>query len=182
MRTFVLLLLTAPVLAGGPKWSYSDNPKLDDEVKNIYHDIRTVEKGSTRGVKDGSSANAGEIGEYLSSYAVGAAMSNGGWANITSISLTPGDWDVYGMAAVYRSATVTFTGNQIIAISQYSAGTTTDHEAGVNLWYVYAGNTATIANLRYTVASNTTLYLKVYADWSAGTGEYNGRITARRVR
>ncbi len=47
----LMLLLATPVLAGGPKYSYKDQPLLDDEVQNIYHDIRNVFSGTIPSVK-----------------------------------------------------------------------------------------------------------------------------------
>jgi hypothetical protein len=39
-RTLVLLMFCASAaFAGGPKWAYPESPKLDDEIRNIYHDI-----------------------------------------------------------------------------------------------------------------------------------------------
>lgn len=46
MRKFLLLLLAAPCLASGPKYDYADiAPKLDDEINNIYADIKNVANG-----------------------------------------------------------------------------------------------------------------------------------------
>src|SRR5678815_2149499 len=39
-----LLFISSVALAGGPKYSYTD-PKLNDEVENIYHDIDSVLRG-----------------------------------------------------------------------------------------------------------------------------------------
>ena len=42
---FSLLLVSSLAFAGGPKYRYQD-PKLNDEVDNIYHDIDSVLKGT----------------------------------------------------------------------------------------------------------------------------------------
>lgn len=47
MKTFLLLLLATTCYAGGPKYTF-DDPKLDDEIRNIYHDIRNVLNGDVR--------------------------------------------------------------------------------------------------------------------------------------
>lgn len=47
MKYLLMLLLASPCLASGPKYKYSD-PKLDDEINNIYHDIESVTKGDVR--------------------------------------------------------------------------------------------------------------------------------------
>lgn len=46
-KLLLILLLASPCLAGGPKWNYSD-PKLNDEMGNIYKDIPNVLKGNVR--------------------------------------------------------------------------------------------------------------------------------------
>lgn len=46
-KILLLLLLSSPCLAGGPKYRYAD-PKLNDEIENIYHDIASVTKGDVR--------------------------------------------------------------------------------------------------------------------------------------
>jgi len=46
-KILLLLLLSSPCLAGGPKYRYTD-PKLDDEINQIYHDIESVTKGDVR--------------------------------------------------------------------------------------------------------------------------------------
>jgi hypothetical protein len=41
MRKLLLLMfLTYPVFAGGPKYTYKTPPGLDDEMSNLYHDIK----------------------------------------------------------------------------------------------------------------------------------------------
>lgn len=55
------------------------------------------------GVIDGSNAVAGAIGEYIQAInpnITSNISASGGWFIVTSISLTPGDWDVEGMAYV----------------------------------------------------------------------------------
>lgn len=40
MKTLFLILIPSVALAGGPKYTYKTPPGLDDEINNIYHDIR----------------------------------------------------------------------------------------------------------------------------------------------
>src|SRR5574337_1898836 len=72
------------------------------------------------GTTTNDDAAAGYIGEVISSnIAVGSAvsLSSGTIANITSISLTAGDWDVYGWASSNVAGTTTIT--------QFAAGGST---------------------------------------------------------
>lgn len=45
IKNLLILLLPSVVLAGGPKYKY-ENPKLNDEVESVYHDIRNVLNGT----------------------------------------------------------------------------------------------------------------------------------------
>lgn len=47
MKLLVFLLLASPCFAGGPKYQHKD-ANLDDEIRNIYHDISSILKGDVR--------------------------------------------------------------------------------------------------------------------------------------
>ena len=46
-KLLLLLLLSSPCLASGPKYTFQD-PKMNDELNNVYHDIQNVNKGTVR--------------------------------------------------------------------------------------------------------------------------------------
>lgn len=154
-----------------------------------------------KGTVTNDDAAAGYIGEYVySTIAVGAISpaGSGTWTNITSITLSAGDWDVTGFASSsLNSATVSsyFYG----AVSAYSGITTTDHVDGdnrsscqsptstynVNLPIPNVRVTSDGTNLKiagFTVNSTQTIYLKAVISYSAGTPKFHGRLSARRVR
>ncbi len=61
--------------------------------------IQPASTGGIIGTATNDSANAGSVGEYISSTVlIGAAVpvNSGASANVTSIALTAGDWDVHG--------------------------------------------------------------------------------------
>ena len=140
---------------------------------------------SKKGVTDASNAIAGELGEYLSietgtSTAITAATTT----NVTSLSLTPGDWDVSGY--------IRFLPDSGITISGFVAGPTATSAATpapVNRIYLpitYAAGVGPLMPLgrnRFNVSANTTIYLTVNATFG-GTGACNvqGALHARRVR
>lgn len=141
------------------------------------------------GVVDGSSAESGVIGEYVFSYiapgaAVAAAATNT-FGNITTISLTAGDWDVTGIAV---AAGAPVASNQTLgAVSLFSGNTTTDHQDGDNVIHAAPanGNVAAmcvIPNWRVLITATTTVYLKLRTNYSASAPTLYGRISARRVR
>lgn len=66
--------------------------------------------GQYPGTATDDDANAGNIGEYIfSQVAIGAAvvLSSGVTADITSLNLSPGDWDVWGSLATAPAGTTT---------------------------------------------------------------------------
>jgi|SRR5579859_7734166 len=144
--------------------------------------------GGIVGVTDASNATAGNVGEYV----VSQITSNTSWApastvigNLTSISLTAGDWDVSGSvfwAAVAGSGTWT----------QLEAGTTTTSSTAlpINIYLGQTGqSTAAAINVAYlvptqriNVTTTTTVYLNGAATYTSGTMAYQCQLRARRVR
>ena len=141
-----------------------------------------------KGTATNDSASAGYIGEYIESIvstATNYTVSTGVYQNITSISLTAGDWDIYGQMDIGPNG-ATLAGNMLCAISANSGSTTTDHVTGDNVLSV--NGTASTSNFgqtvswRRTISGTTTYYLKVSLAYSAGTPRFRGKIYARRRR
>lgn len=141
------------------------------------------------GTTTNNNAAAGSVGEFVSSTILRASAVNSGatgvFTNITSISLTAGDWDVTGQPVMIL-ATATSTALRM-ATSAFSGNTTTDHIQGDNDLNSNPATGAydmglTIANWRVSIAATTTIYLKAAVTFSAGQPTLYGRISARRVR
>lgn len=142
-----------------------------------------------KGTATNDSAAAGYIGEYVESVittqqAVGAT---GVWTNGTSISLSAGDWDVSAIIEAQANG-ATLTDYQIV-ISKYSGTTTTDHVYGDNYFddlRAYGTGDYQILNVpnyRISVAATTTVYLKVWVAYSAGSPKLRTcKLFARRAR
>lgn len=142
------------------------------------------------GTATNDAANAGNIGEYVvSNVALGApvALTNGVAVNVTSISLTAGDWDLSGMVGINGAATTTvgtFTGS----ISQTSA---TQDIGNGHAFITYYLNTAAFAQTalqlpvpphRISLNATTTIYLVASLVFGTSTAGAYGNISARRVR
>lgn len=72
--------------------------------------VKQVSLGQTPGVTDGSSASAGKVGEYQSvsvSSTAPVSLTSAAPANIGHLSLTAGDWDVWGSVGVSMGASST---------------------------------------------------------------------------
>lgn len=137
----------------------------------------------------GDAAATGIIGQrVVSNISSGSAIvvaTTNVFQNITTISLTAGDWDVSGMIEFANNGAVV-TG---IAgyISLFTGNTTTDYVNGDNaLDAVPSSSTSnssvSILNWQVNVTTTTTVFLKALGGFSAGNPKMFGRISARRMR
>lgn len=136
------------------------------------------------------SASAGQLGEYISSSVlVGSAvnLTSGATANITSISLTAGDWDVT-CTGWSNPAAGTVTQSFFVGISTTSATLPTaaaeNSEAGFgnDVSAADAFFAITVGPARISLGSTTTVYLVANSTFSVSTMTGYGFIGARRVR
>jgi hypothetical protein len=140
------------------------------------------------GTPTNNNANAGSVGEYVSStVAQGSAVSltNGTPANVTSISLTAGDWDVWGTVA-YSPGGTTVTTNIISGISTTSA-TLPAVASGAYAYIPVTFSTGSapiipVGTTRISIASTTTVYLVAQSAFTTSTNAAYGGIYARRRR
>jgi hypothetical protein len=140
-----------------------------------------------KGTTTNDNAATGYVGEYVSStVASGSAVSltTGVSANVTSISLTAGDWDVTGVLLFNPNAATTFT--YLVGGASTSSGTVPGTDAGAQ---VYNSFSSPVINPRFaipmkrvSVASTQTVYLVAEAGFAVNTMAAYGRIEARRVR
>ncbi|WP_124480189.1 hypothetical protein [Burkholderia stagnalis] len=140
--------------------------------------------GGIVGTTTNDNAQAGSIGEYVAATFTSFSLTNNTNQNLTSISLTAGDWDVTGHA-LFQTGTgatmtaevlgVSLTSSTLPAIGNYWQGSTSITGTG--------GAQSGIAPVqRLSLASTTTVYLVVLALFSGGTSTATGFIRARRVR
>lgn len=139
--------------------------------------------GGLVGVTTVSNATAGNVGEYVKSTASGVSLTSATATNITSISLTAGDWDVSGVACIGGALTVNFSFDMAISTTSATLGTEGDTDVETSAApTVNADSCQTIPAVRINVSSTTTVYLVVQVGFGAGTATGRGRISARRVR
>lgn len=142
-----------------------------------------------KGVSTNSVPAAGMVGEYIESVvnSVNAPTSTQ-FGDITSISLTAGDWDVSLNIYIGRnSAGLTLAQ---IGISTTTGNSQTGLSTGSNLMFFNrdAGSTGidnaglTVASYRMLLSATTTVYAKMEATYSSGTPQFTGRLSARRMR
>ncbi len=141
---------------------------------------------SIPGTITNDAASAGNLAEFLSSFvAVGSAVSltTATTANVASISLTAGDWDVEG-AVIFNETTATVTGRTaaVGSVSETLPTNGTEIESSVATTVLTVKNTLTIPRKRFSLSASGTAYLIAKATFSAGTVTAYGQITVRRVR
>lgn len=157
--------------------------------------------GPIVGVTDGSNAAPGMVGEYISSVtnagavaltSISAPNTQGSCFNITTITLTPGDWDVGGFVMINgaggggSSFTYVSGGIWTVPTQLPTQGNATDGirtnlvipSTNVNISAPFA---IPVATFRMNVTVPTIMYLNAQATFT-GTATAQGRIWARRAR
>lgn len=142
------------------------------------------------GTTTNDNAATGEVGEYVESV-VGSTNfpASGTFGDLTSISLTAGDWDVTLIFLADRgtSAQVQFTIAES-GISQTTGNSSTGLVDGSNHLTTNEGATGlsdctqTVAAYRQSLSATTTIYAKFRATYSGGQPVAFGRLSSRRVR
>jgi hypothetical protein len=139
------------------------------------------------GTTTNNSVNAGGVGEYVSSEVASAgsvSMTSATNINITSISLTAGDWDVFaiGKGNTAGSAVISWVRCSVSETSAtYNDGHSFANESSQNSINIGAPAFG-IPPKRYLLSTTTTLYLTLQAGFTPGTIGGYGRISARRIR
>lgn len=141
---------------------------------------------AVQGVPTNTARAAGIVGEYLEhSVGTGVALTTGIWTQIATITLTPGDWDVWGvlqydgggtttvsaMQGSIKNATASpdFTQGRYSAVSLPSAGTILPFLP-----------TLLLPATQWLIASNTTIFLNTSATFGVAGMNAKGRLMARR--
>lgn len=148
-----------------------------------------VTPNSIVGVSTNSNAPAGAIGEYVSaSVAFGSpvALVNNTSADVTTITLTAGDWDVNALVGFTGSAT---TGSNFIGSVSTTANTLDGTDLRqVNIPYpsgsplLTASVRVLVGPSRFALPSTTTIHLVANSAFSGGSCSAFGTIRARRIR
>ena len=142
------------------------------------------------GVTTNSNAAAGQVGELISSslaQASALSLTDNTPVDVTSISLTAGDWDVTGTLFWIPVATTEVTAMSGGVSTTSATIPSSDNIGGKALWQVpWTSNGGpsglAVPPIRLSLASTTTVYLVIQANFSVSTCKGFGNIRARRVR
>jgi hypothetical protein len=138
------------------------------------------------GTTTNNNAASGSVGEFISSViASGSAVTatSNAASDLTSISLTAGDWDVWGNISLVTLGT-TPVGLQVwTSTSSATAPDKSLYNGFQTLTTsLVAGTGFSVPYHRYSFASTTTVYISAFLTNSSGNGSICGGIYARRVR
>src|SRR5260221_2308651 len=148
--------------------------------------LRFASGNGVQGSNTNGSVSAGYVGEFVSSYKASGspvALSTNTPANMTSISLTAGDWDVEGN--VNFSLTGATTTAFQAGLSSTSATLPTDGSecySAVVTTILTDTETIELTLKRFSLSGTTTIYAVATATFSVGSIGVFGGLTARRIR
>jgi len=144
------------------------------------------------GTTTNNNANAGSVGEYVSSTVVDAsavALTAGVAADITSISLTAGDWDVSGLVMLDDTGMTNLT--NFFGWCSTTSATLPSLDLAIRAHFLWSGSglpagtpAITLPTQRFSLSTTTTVYFSAYCNYttSPGNAKAFGMIRARRIR
>jgi len=146
--------------------------------------VPSITFSSTSGVigtTTNDNAAAGSVGEYVSSIgSIAVNLTSNVAANATSISLTAGDWDVYGAAYIQPTTSMN---SPIIWISDVSATSPDAAYYSVLSLNGFTGTNMLAPVRRFSLSATTTIYLSFACTFTTGTCQIQRcNLIARRRR
>lgn len=156
----------------------------------VFSTAPTISQPNLVGTTTNNNAAAGSVGQFVSAnVALGSAigLTTATPTDITSISLTAGDWDVSGSVDMTPGGSA-ITGQLIGWISTTSATLPALPNNGGETRLDNINNSPSaifgipVGPMRVSIATTTTVYLSCYNSFSGGTMGAYGFIQARRVR
>ena len=144
------------------------------------------------GTTTNDAAAAGSVGEYkVASVLIASAISltTNTEADVTSLSLTAGDWDVWGSVIYVPTSTTVFA--RVISWINNSAATFPAGDLANRVilqgfpsatWGANPNTGYAIPSQRFSLSGTASVYLSAFATFSVSTCTAYGYIHARRVR
>lgn len=141
----------------------------------------TINQPNIVGETSAAAIPAGSVGEVIQSkilFASSVNLPNNAATQVTSITLMPGNWDVWGNVCI-NSVTANITTTQMCI----NVGTPTIPDFSIlagTANVLISLDARTVPPLTLNVSTNTTVYLVAYAQFASGSATACGQIIARR--
>lgn len=155
----------------------------------VFGTAPTLSHPNVIGTTTNDNAPAGSVGELIAaSLASGSATAlvSGTPKTVTSISLTPGDWDVSGTVGIVPAGTTTTSGQAGgISLTNNTLPVAPGSGAAHFSWHTSPAGLGTVFSVgltRISVSVTTTVYLVAQSTFAVSTSGAYGFIRARRVR
>jgi hypothetical protein len=168
----------------GTKINFSTIPQVS--VVAIAEDMVPQQQGHLPGEPSTGSAAAGEVGEFISATATTSTLVSTTQTNITSITLSAGDWDITAGYSGIGSSTPIVT---VINVSINTVTATIVNTAGQSFGLRGTSLTDPILNgnigpLRVSISGSTSYFLNTQATYTGAGATFavTGIIRARRAR
>jgi hypothetical protein len=149
----------------------------------VFATSPTITTPNIIGITSGGNAAAGSVGEVISATSGSVALTTATAANLTSIALTAGDWDI--------EAGVIFSGTGTTQATELWSSINTVTATNVFLpgqCIRFRGQTLTdpllgfpVGSMRVSISGTTTYYLNAQANFTVSTLSAQGTIRARRA-
>lgn len=192
-------VLTSNGTTLAPTWGAASSGNLTGDVTSVglattaaatQANIVTLSKSTgvaVHGSNTNDSAAAGYVGERISSTASATnCPATGNYGDLTSISITAGDWEISAQIAFIDAGGVNSSTKGGVSITTGNAST--GLVEGDNLLQTLPPNgtngdtSITIAGYRVSLSGTTTHYLKYRCVYTGTATQASGRLTAVRVR
>ena len=147
------------------------------------NDLQMI-NGQLAATATNDNASAGNLGEILESTAATSTLSSGVTTNCTSLTLTAGDWELFG--EFFGSGTGSPSVTQVIMGISTTSATYVNNVAqtfylrGLTMTDAILG--CTVGPVRVSLSASQTWYAVTNITYSGGTFATTGRLHARRVR
>ncbi|TIW62978.1 MAG: hypothetical protein E5V48_02645 [Mesorhizobium sp.] len=175
----------------GPVVALSNASKLK-AIANIPDSVNN--NGQRTGTATNDNADAGNVGEYVESVVAsgsGVSLTTATAKDMTTISLTAGDWDVEFLPGFTGGGTTTV--NYLVASVSSGATNTLDQTNGRYVAHNFSAGTLFNAvpaglfgfagiTVRFSLSATTTIRAVVQAAFGTSTCTAHGVLRARRVR
>ena len=139
--------------------------------------------GGIVGTTTNNNAAAGYYGEFTSSTVSSGSpvsVTTNTSTNLTSLSLTAGDWAVSG------NVWMTYSGSNTVSIAWVSTSSATlpnnENRMQITATNIGGASGMAIPSTRFSLSATTTVYLSVYGTFTTGICSASGNFYARRIR